>query len=412
MSAPHSEDARSLGERVALLRRRRGLSQVELGTLVGRSESWVSQVERGARRLDRLSVLRKVADALEVSVTDLRPAAAESAEQAGPRSPGYIDDIRLALSGHPAVPLLLGAARAKHRTALPALRSEVDRARELMHAGGYSELGPLLAELIPALEEGLRAAAEDDRTAYLLLLAETYQSTAAVLAKLSEPEAGWIASDRAVLLAEQLGDPLQVCAGQFRMAHSFLASGHLAQARHVSQIVVTVLAQKARSGPPPEVTSLLGAFHLVLAIVAAREGDRAEAGTHLDAAAKAAKRLGADRNDYGTEFGPTNVGLHRVAVAVELGDAGHALDLAGALDSRGLSAERRARFLIDVARAHAQRRQVGEAVSVLTEAEQLAPEMVNDHPRVREIVRDLLRLADRRPSDDLTGLGRRLGLLP
>src|SRR5215475_10609775 len=102
MSAPHSDDARALGERVALLRRRRGLSQVELGNLVGRSESWVSQVERGARRLDRLSVLRKVADALEVPVADLRPAAAESAEQAGPRSPGYIDDIRLALSGHPA----------------------------------------------------------------------------------------------------------------------------------------------------------------------------------------------------------------------------------------------------------------------------------------------------------------------
>jgi transcriptional regulator with XRE-family HTH domain len=384
---------------------------VELGTLIGRSESWVSQVERGARYLDRLSVLRKVADALEVSVTDLRPATATAADAIESQAPGYIDDIRLALSGHPAVPLLLGIARGRHHATLTDLRSQVARVRELMHSGGYSDLGPLVAELIPALEEGLRVAPADDRPAYLLLLAETYQSTAAVLAKLSEPDAGWIASDRAVLLAEQLGDPLQVCAGQFRMAHAFLASGYLAQARHVAQAAASALSQKARSGPP-EATSLLGAFHLVLAVVAGREGDRNEAGVQLDAAAKAAKRLGADRNDYGTEFGPTNVGLHRVAVAVELGDAGYAIDLAGSIDAGALSAERRARFLIDVARAHAQRRQVGEVVEAIAEAEHLAPEMVSDHPRVREIVRDLLRPTDRRPSDDLTDLGRRLGIVP
>jgi transcriptional regulator with XRE-family HTH domain len=412
MTTPPGEDARVLGERIAFLRKRRGLSQVDLGGLIGRSESWVSQVERGARHLDRLSVLRKVADALEVSVADLRPAANESVDIGDPRSPGYIDDIRLALSGHPAVPLLLGVSRGRQRVPLTLLRSEVTKARELMHAGGYSELGPLLAELIPTLEEGLRVAAADDRPAYLLLLAETYQSTAAVLAKLSEPDAGWVASDRAVLLAEQLGDPLQVCAGQYRMAHAFLASGYLTQARYVAEVAATALTQKARSGPP-EAIALLGAFRLVLAIVAAREGDRDDAAAQLDAAGKAAKRLGGnERDDYGTEFGLTNVGLHRVAVAVELGDAGLAIDLAGTIDVSSLSAERRARFLIDLARAHAQRRQVGEVVEVLSQAEQLAPEMVNDHPRVREIVRDMLRPGDRRPSDDLTDLGRRLGIVP
>jgi hypothetical protein len=35
--------------------------------------------------------------------------------------------------------------------------------------------------------------------------------------------------------------------------------------------------------------------------------------------------VGDDRNDYETEFGPTNVELHAVAVAVDLGDAGEAL---------------------------------------------------------------------------------------
>jgi transcriptional regulator with XRE-family HTH domain len=45
-----------IGVRIAHWRRRRGLSQVALACLVGRSESWLSQVERGLRGVDRLVV--------------------------------------------------------------------------------------------------------------------------------------------------------------------------------------------------------------------------------------------------------------------------------------------------------------------------------------------------------------------
>jgi len=65
-------DAHVVGERIAFHRKRAGLSQVEFANVVGRSESWVSQVERGARPIDRMSVLQRVADALSVSVAELR----------------------------------------------------------------------------------------------------------------------------------------------------------------------------------------------------------------------------------------------------------------------------------------------------------------------------------------------------
>ena len=39
-----------IGERIKLYRRRRGLSQHKLDQLIVRSESWLSQVERGVRR--------------------------------------------------------------------------------------------------------------------------------------------------------------------------------------------------------------------------------------------------------------------------------------------------------------------------------------------------------------------------
>jgi len=61
----------SIGSRVATHRRRRGLSQVALAGLVGRSESWLSQVERGARTVDSLSVLRELARVLRVDLDDL-----------------------------------------------------------------------------------------------------------------------------------------------------------------------------------------------------------------------------------------------------------------------------------------------------------------------------------------------------
>src|SRR5213079_2443776 len=127
---------------------------------------------------------------------------------------------------------------------------------------------------------------------------------------------------------------------------------------------------------------------------------------HLERAAQIAARLGEGRNDYNTEFGP-NVGLHEIAVAVELGDAGRALRAAATVDTSGLSAERRARTLIDVARAHAQRRQVGEAVAALRQAEDITPEQVLTHDLVRQLVSDLLTMQDP-PSSELRGLAARL----
>ena len=59
------------GERIAVYRRRRGLSQTVLAGLIGRSESWLSQVERGIRAVDRLSVLLDIVRILHIDVESL-----------------------------------------------------------------------------------------------------------------------------------------------------------------------------------------------------------------------------------------------------------------------------------------------------------------------------------------------------
>ena len=65
-------DARAeIGQRIARQRRRRGLSQVVVAGLVGRSESWLSQVERGRRSIDNHSVLVRLAEVLDLDVQQL-----------------------------------------------------------------------------------------------------------------------------------------------------------------------------------------------------------------------------------------------------------------------------------------------------------------------------------------------------
>ena len=61
----------SVGDRIAFYRRRRSLTQRVLAELVGRSEDWLSKVERNERDVRRLDVINEVARALRVSVGDL-----------------------------------------------------------------------------------------------------------------------------------------------------------------------------------------------------------------------------------------------------------------------------------------------------------------------------------------------------
>jgi transcriptional regulator with XRE-family HTH domain len=407
-------DGLTLGERVAELRRRRGISQKELAAEVRRSESWVSQVERGVMPIERLSVLQTLADALGVTVRDLRPEAIEPAAGLD-RLPAArdLDKLRTVLTGHPALALLFARRRAAKPVDLAAVAARVEQAWELTHASRFIELTDALSVLIPELEEASRVAAEDQRPELHRLLAVAYQAAAAAFARQDEDDAAWLAADRAISAAERAGHPLDVAAGHFRMAHAFIGLRRNDQADRVAQVAADALRPRVeqRAAKPQEL-SMYGAMHLVMAIVSAREGDRTETREHINEARRIAARLGEDRNDYNTEFGPTNVELHAVSAAVDLGDAGEAIDLAAEIDASRLSPERQARFLIDVARAHAQRRHVGDATAALVQAERLAPEMVRGHIMARQTIRDLVQLTGRRTPEELGDLAQRAAATP
>jgi hypothetical protein len=142
-------------------------------------------------------------------------------------------------------------------------------------------------------------------------------------------------------------------------------------------------------------------------MVHSRGSRRPEAKQEIDKARAIALTMGEDRNDYDLEFGPTNVDLWAVAIAVELGDAGEAIDIGEGIDATHLSKERQARLLMDMGRAYAQRRQVGEALDVLLRAEELAPEMVQSHITVRTSIRELILISGRGAPRELLALAER-----
>ncbi|MEU6992318.1 transcriptional regulator [Streptomyces sp. NPDC046465] len=163
--------------------------------------------------------------------------------------------------------------------------------------------------------------------------------------------------------------------------------------------------------PTPQHLSVLGSLHLMLALIHARAGERTTARAQINKAREVATRLGEDRNDFNLEFGPTNVEIQAVSTAVDLGDAGEALDIGESLDASGLSVERRARLLMDLGRAHAQRRHFGDALGCLLAAEELAPEMIRTHIAARDVIRELILVAGRAVSNDLRALAERTDAL-
>jgi transcriptional regulator with XRE-family HTH domain len=398
---------RTLGERVAELRRRAGMSQKDLATAVSRSESWVSQVERDVLPVERLSVLHSLADALGASMRDLRPETAAPSSVHDADAPAGLDRLRQAVTGPAALAAGLGTAPAAPRE-LDELRTDMDKARQLARS---ADLDAMLAPLITDLELAVREARGRRRAQVAAVLVSAYQVAAAAFARQNAADAAWLAADRATRWADETGDRFAPVAAGLRMGQAFLAMELLDRAEYVATAAVTTLKPLIDAKDcPAELLSLYGGMQLLLADGHARKGDRAATRASIAAARTIAALIGADRNDYDTEFGPTDVELHAVSTAVELGDAGEAIELAATIDAGRLSAERQSRLLIDLARAHVQRRRVDEAIAALKDAERLAPEQLRTNPVARAAVQDLLSLVGtRRATADLQDLAHKVG---
>ncbi len=399
-------DGIGLGTRIATYRRRRGLSQAALAGLVGRSESWLSQVERGIRSVDRLSVLLDLARVLHVEVAALtgRP------WRYGPNGSalaGGLADLRRALMSYSA---LLGQEPVGPAE-LPELRARVTETHQLYQAARYDDVIMVLPSVLSAVEcfpgrsNGLRRES-------LLIYVSAYVAAAKLVTKLGAGDLAILAADRAANAAVDAESLSARGMAGYQVACALLRSDQLDDAERIAVELAEALTGSARSDEP-SLVSAAGSLWLIAAVIAARNADRGEAWQRLDQAQALAELLGEDGNYAWTGFGPTNVAIHRVSVAAELGDAGAALRAAAAVDQERLPAgllSRRAQVNLDLAWAQTQRRRDAEATLHLLEAERIAP-LVRHNVIAQEIVREMLARGTHRQTTALSMLAQRAGLL-
>ncbi|MEV5816236.1 helix-turn-helix domain-containing protein [Streptomyces mutabilis] len=396
----------TIGERVAWYRRRRGISQEVLAGLVGRTVDWLSKAENNRIELDRLSVIKALADALDVTLGDLlaEPTLLEWTADSGTRT---VPALRTALMNYRQLTPLLGVTTEGEPTSLDELRSSVaevwDAYQDSRYGFATRRLPLLLADALIAVQ----AYQGQERERAYELMAMTYQGAAMVLTKLGETDLAWIAADRGLAAAQQSGN--QVITGSlFRsVAHCLLSNGRFDAAVQLVGDAGQYL-RPGLNGPTPEFLSVYGTLYLAGSMASARADDRATTGDFLEEADQAARRLGADANHVWTAFGPTNVAIHRVATAAELGDMQIAVDLGPQIDTAGLPTERRTRHNLEVARALSAHNRMDDALAKVLEAESWAPEQVRSHYLARELVLTWVRGQRGRPSRSLADLADRL----
>ncbi|MEU2154078.1 helix-turn-helix transcriptional regulator [Streptomyces sp. NPDC019396] len=396
----------TIGERVAWYRRRRGMSQEVLAGLVGRTVDWLSKAENNRLELDRLSVIKSLADALDVTLGDLlaEPTLMDWSADSGTQT---VPALRTALMNYRQLTPLLQVTTEGEPTSLNELRSNVAEVWDAYQDSRYGFATRRLPLLLADVFISTQAYAGLEREQAHGLMAMTYQGAAMVLTKLGETDLAWIAADRGLTAAQQSDDNV-VTGSLFRsVAHCLLSNGRFDAAVQL----VGDAGEYLRPGlaePTPEFLSIYGTLFLAGSMAAARAEDRATTRMFLGEADQAARRLGHDANHVWTAFGPTNVAIHRVATAAELGDMQVAADLGPQIDTAALPTERRTRHNLEVARALSAHNRIDDALAKILEAESWAPEQVRSHYLARELVLTWVRNQRGRPSPTLTGLADRL----
>ncbi|KAA1011250.1 helix-turn-helix transcriptional regulator [Pseudonocardia sp. EV170527-09] len=382
------------------------MSQAALAGLVGRSESWLSQVERGVRSVDRMSVLLDLSRLLHVDVQALTGTPWQLAPNGGQRAEG-IEHVRTALNQYTS---LLGGGYAIPE--LAELRRSASEAHSNYQAARYSSVVREVPTLIANADAALQNAGPDDREAALSYV-ETYVVASKLLTKLGVGDLGAVTADRAAMAAGRANSASAQGMAVYQVVTALLRSDQVDQAEQLAMRMTAQLGPAVRSDDPALV-SVTGALWLIAAVIAARRTEQWEAERRLTEASALADLLGHDANYAWTAFGPTNVAIHRVSVAAELGNPGAALDAAAAVDLDALPAgllSRRAQVNLDLAWAQAQRRRDAEATLNLLAAEKAAPEAVAQNVVAREIMRTMLARAKRGNGNALQALAARSGVL-
>ena len=398
----------SMGERIRLLRERRGMSRTVLAGLCGRGSDWLKKIETGERKLRSHELLGRLAQALKVDDLAVITGGPLSIPVNDDRAIlPFVADVRDAVRG----PLFHRAI--DEPPSVDVLRGRVAEAWRLWHASRFqrTEVGRLLPLLIRDAQALPRMLEGAERRKAHAVLAEVWHLAQQALAYGCEPELYWVIVDRGRTAAQDADDPLSLAGAAWTFGNGLRETGYSDEAVHIVEEAAEALEPQLETGSD-DVRGMYGALHLHAAVTRARMGSDGEAWRHYDEADRTANRLPADYAHPWTVFGRGNADFHAVSIGVDLRTPGAALERAESIDlSTVPSVERRSRVLVELARAHHQRKDQAGTLHWMLRAQDASPETVRFTPSGRSLVSELARATKGPLKTDAVALADKVGVL-
>jgi transcriptional regulator with XRE-family HTH domain len=308
------------GERIQILRERKGLSRPVLAGLVGMSASWLKGIERGTRLPPRLPLLVKLAEALAVG--DVALLAGIDMDLGGAASVPVASFARIP---HDAVPAIREAVRDPLLT-IPAGPTEVgalaartaDAWMVWHHSAQHrTDVGRILPRLVTDARVAARAAESQERRAASAVLADVYALVQHEVVWASESELNWTAADRAMSAAQDADTPAALAGAAWTLGMVQRSAGDTDGALTLAREAADLLEPRLEDGGD-EIRGMYGALQLHAATTAARAGREGDAWRHWDQASATASRLPGGYHHPWTMFGAANVKLHAVSISADL----------------------------------------------------------------------------------------------
>ncbi|MFE4647763.1 helix-turn-helix domain-containing protein [Streptomyces sp. NPDC056707] len=378
-------DPMAFGQRMQILRTKRGMSRPVVAGLLGMSPSWVKQVERGEIGMPKLPIVLRIAELLRVrDLSDLTGDQSAAVDLfIGPghsRLPAVRDAVNaLTLGGNREAPSAehLAARLAKAWTA----RHQAPNHREV--------IGELLPGLIRDAQLTVRQAdSAADRRAAQAVLSEVYSLSQFFVAYQPDSALLWRVAERGMVAAQESEDPhaIGVAAWLAAQAHRDSGPSHFDAADAMTMEALGYL-ERFLPDADDRTVAITGALQFEAGYTAARRGENGSAWGWWDKAQATARRLAPGYYHPITSFSQAIMGAHAVTVAVELRAGGESVRQAVAADTTAIpSRPRLARHRIEEARAYQLDGQAETALATLEKAHQAAPETIKYNGYARRIV--------------------------
>lgn len=403
-------DGLPVGQRIKYYRERAGMSRRVLAGLVGRSAEWVKAVEVGRLQVPRLSMLLKIAQALELG---------DLAVLTGGAGNGDAVPVRLFAGERHAALSAVQAALTEYRVTPAAeppnvahLGYRLDQAWRVRHScpDHRTQLGALLPDLIRDAQRAVRTLRGDERRDARRVLSGVYQLADFFVAYQPAPELVWMVADRALTEGQEADDPYVIAGGAWAMVQALRDAGRWEEAITLAGDAVRQLEPYVDGGSA-DWRGMVGALEAEIAYVHARRGRHGEAWSHWRSAERIARGLGSGYRHVQSSFSQPVVGAHAVTLGVELRRPAEALRAADSFDPGAIvSVARRSRHLIEVSRAHFQRGDRHAAWALLNRSERTAPETIRYNGFAREMLLDLRKRPPVGLAEDVRDLCQRVGI--